>query len=194
MVVARTTVVTWETADGATAGQVIVEVRNDGEHTVDADLFGRGEQTVATLVDETGSEIAGQRPLQLDAVPQTLEPGEAGYLLADFEIEAGGAVATDAEITVNATSADSRPRPSLEEVSLVETDGGLGVEARLSWDGTGSAVGRVVALDSDGHPLGYVATAEVRYAAGDVSLCCFPTPVTRDAIADLESFGILLRD
>jgi hypothetical protein len=190
----RTTVISWPDGAGGTAGQVIVQIRNDGTATVDADVFGRGEQTVAVLRDASGAEFAGARPIQLDAVPQTLEPGERGYLLATFVIDDADVTVADAEVQLNPMAADPRPRPGVVDVEVVPGDGGLAVTGRLDWDGTGSAVGRAVALDAAGRPIGYVATDEVRYAAGEISMCCFPPGVVEDDIADIDVFGILLRD
>ena len=191
--VERTTVLTWPAEAGGIAGQVIVTIRNEGGATVDADVFGRDTQTVAALVDGSGEILPDERTIQLDAVPQTLGPGEAGYLLASFTADAPDGTVAGAKVTVNASAVEARARPTFDELEFEELDGGLGLSGRLEWDGEGSAVARAVALDEEGIPIGFVATAEVRYSAGRVELCCFPPNVARDDIAGLEVFGILVR-
>jgi hypothetical protein len=190
----RTTVISWADGSGGTAGQVIVEIHNEGSSTTDPDLFGRGEHTVAVLLDASGAELDHGRPIHLDAVPQTLAPGEHGFLIASFRLDAEAGTASDAEIVINATAGDPRPRPTLDEVEIANVDDGLGAIGRLAWDGSGSAVARVIGLDSTGRPLGFVATDEVRYSDGDVTLCCFPPGAGRDEIVELLSFGLLVRD
>lgn len=181
------TLVTWETDAGATMGQIIVRVTNVTEETVDPDVFDRGAQSAAVLLDAGGDPLPGASRIQLHAVPQTLEPGESGYLIAQFE--APSAVA-DIRVEINADQADARDRLEVVGFTLIERDTGLGAEGRLEWDGTGSAVARAIALDENGRPRGYVGTSEVRYDAGEFTMCCFPPTFSRAEIADVLVFGV----
>ena len=52
-----TTLVTWPGADGATAGQVIVSVRNDADEPVDPDVLGNDRLTLAQLRGPGGAEL-----------------------------------------------------------------------------------------------------------------------------------------
>lgn len=182
-----TALVTWETGGGATSGQIIVSITNAAGQTVDPDVFGRGAQSSAVLLDADGEPLPGASRIQLHAVPQTLEPGESGYLIAQFEVPSPVA---DIRVEINADGADARDRLEVAGFTLVDQDTGLGAEGRLEWDGTGSGVARAVALDENGRPLGYVGTSEVRYDAGEFTMCCFPPTVSRAEIADVVVFGV----
>ncbi|MGI8999936.1 MAG: hypothetical protein ACR2GO_09550, partial [Candidatus Limnocylindria bacterium] len=135
----ETEIVTWPTDDGAMAGQVIVTIRNDLDHAIDPDVFGRdGNQTVAHLLDGDGHALPGaEARIQLNAAPKVLSPGETGYLFADFEVtEPAGGVA-DARIERSAGGAAAPTPVSVEDFELVDGEGGLGAEGRLEWDGSG---------------------------------------------------------
>lgn len=179
--------VTWETEDGATAGQIIVPITNAAEETVDPDVFDRGAQSSAVLLDVDGEPLPGASRIQLHAVPQTLEAGESGYLIAQFEVPLPVA---DIRVEINADEADARDRLEVAGFTLVDEEAGLGAKGRLEWDGTGSGVARAIALDEDGRPLGYVGTSEVRYDAGEFTMCCFPPTFGRAEIADVAVFGV----
>jgi hypothetical protein len=184
-------VVVWDAGDGTTAGQVIVPIHNDGEGYVDPDVFGRnGRQTAATLLGADGEPIPGEPRVQLDALPEMLGPGDSGYLVATFTSDVAPSDVAGATVQLNADDGDEPPEVTVQGLTLVDGDAGLGAEGRLEWDGTGSGAARAIALDEGGDPIGYVATSEVRYSAGEFSMCCFPPAVTRDAIAELEVFAI----
>lgn len=185
-----TEIISWPVEDGATAGQVVVTIRNESDRAVDPDVFGRGSQTVAHLLDGDGAELPGaEARIQLNAVPEVLGPGETGYLYGDFEIrDVPGSVA-DARIELNADDAEEPTEVLVEDFELTEDGSGLGAVGRLEWDGSGSAVARAIALDADGTPLGYVTTSEVRYDVGDFTMCCFPPPVEADLVVDVAVFG-----
>lgn len=186
-----TTVVTWPVADGRVAGQVIVTITNELDHAVDPDVFGRGRQTVAHLLNAEGGDLPGAAArVQLNAVPEVLGPGEVGYLFADFELaDPPGGVAA-ARIELNAASSDEPISVSVAGFELVEGEAGLGAAGRLEWDGSGSAVARAIAFDADGRALGYLTTSEVRYDAGDFTMCCFPPTVEVDRVDDVVVFGV----
>jgi hypothetical protein len=179
--------ITWASAEGGTSGQIIVSITNAAEEVVDPDVFGRDAQTSAVLLDAEGESLPGASRIQLHAVPQTLEPGESGYLIADFEVPSAVA---DIRVEIRADEADARPRIDVTGFTLTTTDDGVGAEGRLEWDGSGSAVARGIALDEDGQPIGFVGTSEVRYDAGAFTMCCFPPTVTRDSIAEVIVFGV----
>jgi hypothetical protein len=179
--------ITWESAEGGTAGQIIVSITSAADAVVDPDVFGRDAQTSAVLLDADGEPLPGASRIQLHAVPQTLEPGESGYLIADFDVPS---TVADIRVEIRADEANPRPRIDVTGFTLVATDDGVGAEGRLEWDGSGSAVARGIALDEDGQPIGFVGTSEVRYDAGAFTMCCFPPAVTRDSIAEVVVFGI----
>jgi hypothetical protein len=188
-------VVTWDAGDGTTAGQVIVAVRNVGEGYVNPDVFGRGgRQTTAMLLGADGQPIAGEPRIQLDALPETIAPGESGYLVATFTTDVPAGDIAGAAVELNADDAEAPPLVAVRGLELVDVDGGLGAEGRLEWDGSGSAAARAVAIGADGTPLGYVATDEVLYSSGAFTMCCFPPSVTRDAMVDLAVFAIRALD
>lgn len=183
--------VTWETDGGATAGQIIVSITNAADETVDPDVFSRGAQSSAVLLDADGEPLPGASRIQLHAVPQTLEAHESGYLLAQFEVPSPVA---DIRVEINADEADARDRLEVTGFTLVDEAAGLGARGRLEWDGSGSGVARAIALDGDGRPLGYVGTSEVRYDAGEFTMCCFPPTVSRAEIEDVAVFGVQALD
>jgi hypothetical protein len=190
-----TTVVTWPGDDGSTAGQVIVSVRNDGQRPVDPDVLGSGRLTLAHLLDPDGEDLpGGDARVQLHAVPHVIDPGEEGYLIGDFEMAEPADRVADARVELNVAVADAIAHVSVEGFELVEGDNGLGAEGRLEWDGAGTAVARAIALDADGRALGYLATSEVRYDAGDFTMCCFPPTVDRDEIGEVVVFGDQARE
>lgn len=195
LAVVDTTVVTWPGEDGSTAGQVIVSVRNDADRAMDPDVVGSGRLTVAHLLDPGGEDLpGGDARVQLHAVPHVLDPGEDGYLIGDFEISEATDRVADARIEVNAAPADERAPVTVEGFELVESESGVGGAGHLEWDGAGTAVARAIALDADGRVLGYVATSEVRYDAGDFTMCCFPPTVDRAAIDEVVVFGDQARE
>lgn len=188
--VLKTTLVTWAGAEGATSGQVIVSVRNDGDEPIDPDVLGDDRLTLAQLRGPGGDDIpGGDARVQLHAVPHILDPGEAGYLIGDFEIVQPAERIVDARVEVNARPADERDPVSVEGFQLVELAEGLGGAGRLEWGGLGTAVARVVALDADGNVLGYLATSQVLYAPGDFTMCCFPPIVDLASIDEVIAFG-----
>jgi hypothetical protein len=189
--VLQTAVLTWPAGEGRVAGQVIVTIVNEADHAVDPDVFGRGRQTVARLLDGGGDELPGtDGRLQLNAVPEVLGPGDDGYLFADFEVtEPPGGVA-DARIELNADGAEMPTPVMVEDFELVPGEDGLGARGRFEWNGSGSAVARAIALDEEGAALGYLTTSEVRYAPGEFAMCCFPPTVDADAIDDVAVFGV----
>jgi hypothetical protein len=189
------TVVTWLGDEGVTAGQVIVRVRNDADRPIDPDVLGRGSLTLAHLLDPDGEDLpGGDARVQLHAVPHVLDPGEAGYLIGEFELADPGDGVFDARIELNTGAADARAPVVVEGFELVDGADGLGAEGRLEWDGAGTAVARAIALDADGRPLGYLATSEVLYVAGDFSMCCFPPTVSLGGIDDVVVFGDQARE
>jgi hypothetical protein len=190
-----TTVVTWPGEAGFTSGQVVVSVRNDASEPIDPDVLGRGTQTAATLLDADGADVpGGDARVQLHAVPHILDPGELGYLIGDFDVPEQSDRVAGARVEVNADDADARSPVSVEGFELVEGEEGIGAAGRLEWDGAGTAVARAIALDADGAVLGYMATSEVRYDAGDFSMCCFPPTVDRSEIDEVAVFGDQTRD
>ena len=193
--VGTTTVVTWPGASGTTRGQVIVSVTNDGDGPIDPDVLGRGQQTLAHLVDPDGADLpGGDARVALHAVPAVLGPGEAGYLIGDFEVGEAAERVSGARVEVNAASREKGTPVSVEAFELVEGSDGVGASGRLEWDGEGTAVARAIALGPDGVPLGYLATSEVRYAPGEFEMCCLPPTVDADAIDDVAVYGIQARD
>jgi hypothetical protein len=190
-----TTIVTWPADDGSTAGQVIVSVRNDAERPVDPDVLGSGRLTLAHLLDPDGEDLpGGDARVQLHAVPHILDPGEEGYLIGDFEVGEPADQVAHARVELNAATADARARVSVEGFELVDGADGLGAEGRLEWDGEGTAVARAIAFNADGRALGYMATSEVRYEAGDFTMCCFPPTVELDQIDDVVVIGDQARE
>ena len=188
-------VVTWEGTDGATMGQVIVSITNEGGGPVDPDVFGRGSQTVAHLLTDDGRELAGgDARVQLHAVPELLGPGESGYLLGTFEIAEPDGVPADARIELNAHGSGERVPVTVDDVEIVTTDDGIGVTGHIDWNGAGTAVARAIAFNADGEVLGYAATDEARYVPGDVTMCCFPPGVDRDEIDDVVVIGVQADD
>lgn len=181
------TLVTWVADGDGTAGQIIVRVTNVSDETVDPDLFRRDAQSSATLLDSAGHPLPGASRIQLHAVPQTLEPGESGWLLADFAVPDEVA---DLEVTLNAGRADARERIGVTDFELIESAEGLGARGTFDWGGDGSAVARAIALDADGRPLGFVATSTVSYDVGDFTMCCFPPDVEPGAIEDVQVYGV----
>jgi hypothetical protein len=127
-------------------------------------------------------------------VPHVLDPGEAGYLMGDFGIAVPAERVADARVELNTGVADSRAPVAVEGFELVESAEGVGARGRLEWDGTGTAVARAIALDADGRVLGFLATSEVLYTAGDFTMCCFPPTVERDAIDEVVVFGDQARE
>ncbi len=194
VVVGDPVVITWP-GDAATLGQVIVSVTNEADVPMDPDLFGRGSQTVANLLDDDGGELpGGDARVQLHAVPDILAPGESGYLIGTFEIaESEGAVA-DASIELNADDSDARVPVTVSAIEVTTTDDGIGVNGHVDWNAEGTAVARAIALDADGNVLGYAATDEARYVPGDVTMCCFPPGVERDEIDEVVVFGVQADD
>ena len=189
------TVVTWPGDGGATAGQVIVGVRNDADRPIDPDVLGRGRLTLAQLLGPDGEDLpGGDARVQLHAVPHVLDPGEAGYLIGEFELADAGEGVDDARIELNTGAADARAPVAVEGFELVDSADGVGAEGRLEWDGAGTAVARAIALDAEGRPLGYLATSEVLYVAGDFRMCCFPPTVERNAIDEVATFGDQARE
>jgi hypothetical protein len=185
-----TTIVTWPGADGATAGQVIVSVRNDADEPVDPDVLGNDRLTLAQLRGPGGAELTeGDARVQLHAVPHVLGPGEAGYLIGDFEITQPSERLIDARVEINARPADARKEVSVEGFQLVELADGLGGAGRLEWDGLGSAVARVIAIGADGRPVGYLATSQVLYDPGEFTVCCFPPDLELASIDHVVAFG-----
>ena len=185
-----TTVVTWPGEAGFTSGQVIVSVRNDASEPIDPDVLGRGRQTAATLLDTDGEDVpGGDARVQLHAVPHILDPGELGYLIGEFDVPEPPERVAGARIEVNSDDADARFPVSVEGFEMVDSEEGIGGAGRLEWDGSGTAVARAIALDADGAVLGYMATSEVRYDAGEFSMCCFPPTVDRSAIDQVAVFG-----
>jgi hypothetical protein len=194
LVVLGTTVVTWPGAGGATDGQVIVRIRNDGDQPIDPDVLGRGRQTAARLLDADGDDISGgDARVQLSPAPNILDPGETGYLLGAFELADAAGGVSDARVELNAAVADARTRVTVEDFEINDGPDGVGASGRLEWDGSGSAVARAIALDADGAPIGYVATAEVRYSPGDITMCCFPPTIDRADIDEVLVFGVRAR-
>ena len=195
LAIVDTTVVTWPGEGGSTSGQVIVSVRNDASEPIDPDVLGRGRQTAATLLDADGEDVpGGDARVQLHAVPHVLDPGELGYLIGEFDVPEPPDRVAGARIEVNSDGADARSPVSVEGFELVESEEGIGGAGRLEWDGAGTAVARVIAFDADGAVLGYMATSEVRYDAGDFTMCCFPPTVDRAAIDDVRVFGDQARE
>lgn len=188
-------VVTWEGDGGATMGQVIVGITNEGSGPVDPDVFGRGTQTIAHLLGDDGRELTGgDARVQLHAVPDILSPGASGYLLGTFELpELDGAV-TGARIEVNADGSRERVPVTVDDVEIVSTDAGIGVTGYVDWNGEGTAVARAIAFDANGNVLGFAATDEARYVPGDVTMCCFPPGVDRDEIDDVVVLGVQADD
>jgi hypothetical protein len=185
-----TTIVTWPGADGATAGQVIVRVQNDADEPVDPDVLGNDRLTFAQLRGPGGDELTGgDARVQLHAVPHILDPGEAGYLLGNFEIVQPSERIIDARVEVNARPAEERKQVSVEGFQLVELADGLGGAGRLEWDGLGSAVARVIALGADGRPVGYLTTSQVLYDPGEFTVCCFPPDLDLGSVDDVVVFG-----
>jgi hypothetical protein len=188
--VLETTLVTWPGAEGSTAGQVIVSVRNDAERPVDPDVLGSGRLTLAHLLDPDGEDLpGGDARVQLHAVPHILDPGEAGYLIGEFEIGEPAERVADARVELNAAATEARVPVSVEGFELVEDADGIGARGHLEWNGSGTAVARAIALDTEGRALGYLATSEVLYSAGDFTMCCFPPTVDRDEIDQVVTFG-----
>ncbi len=187
-----TEIISWPGEGGATMGQIIVTIRNDLDHAIDPDVFGRdGDQTVAHLLDGDGDALPGaEARIQLNASPQVLGPGETGYLFADFEVAEPPAGVADARIELNADGTDEPTPVSVEDFELIDGEGGLGAEGRLEWDGSGSAVARVFAFDADGRALGYLTTSEVRYDPGEFTMCCFPPTVESGTLDDVVVFGV----
>ncbi len=108
-----TVIVTWPNENGSTNGQVIVAIRNDTDRTIDPDVFGRGRQTLAQLLDADGNDLPGsEMRIQLNAVPDILGAGESGYLFADFNVAA--ADVADARIELNADRGET-PTPVIVE-------------------------------------------------------------------------------
>jgi hypothetical protein len=191
----ETTIVTWPGDEGSTAGQVIVRIRNDGDRPVDPDVLGRGRLTLAQLLDPDGEEVpGGDARVQLHAVPHILDAGEEGYLIGNFEIAEPADRIADARVELNARLTDARAQVSVEGFGLLDGPDGVGAEGRLQWDGGGTAVARAIALDADGQPLGYLATSEVLYTAGDFTMCCFPPTVALGEIDDVVVFGDQTRE
>ena len=185
-----TTVVTWSDANGATAGQVIVSVRNDADEPVDPDVLGNDRVTLAQLRAPGGEELTeGNARVPLHAVPHVLDPGEVGYLLGEFEVVQPSERIRDARVEVNARPADERKEVSVEGFQLVELADGLGGAGRLEWDGLGSAVARIIAIGADGRPLGYLATSQVLYDPGEFTVCCFPPELDLASIDHVVAFG-----
>ena len=185
-----TTVVTWSDANGATAGQVIVSVRNDADEPVDPDVLGNDRVTLAQLRAPGGEELTeGNARVQLHAVPHVLDPGEVGYLLGEFEVVQPSERIRDARVEVNARPADERKEVSVEGFQLVELADGLGGAGRLEWDGLGSAVARIIAIGADGRPLGYLATSQVLYDPGEFTVCCFPPELDLASIDHVVALG-----
>lgn len=185
-----TTLVTWPGADGATSGQVIVSVRNDADEPIDPDVLGNDRLTLAQLRGPGGEELTGgDARVQLHAVPHVLGPGEAGYLIGDFEVEQASERIVDARVEVNARPADARKEVSVEGFQLEELADGLGGAGRLEWDGQGSAVARFIAIGADGRPVGYLATSQVLYDPGEFTVCCFPPSVDLRSIDHVVTFG-----
>jgi hypothetical protein len=122
-------------------------------------------------------------------VPHILDPGEVGYLIGDFEISEPAERIADARVELNAAAAEARAPVSVEGFELVENADGVGARGRLEWDGAGTAVARAIALDAEGRALGYLATSEVLYTAGDFTMCCFPPTVDGDEIDEVVAFG-----
>ena len=188
--VLETTIVTWHGGGDATAGQVIVSVRNDANEPVDPDVLGNDRLTLAQLRGPGGNELTeGAARVQLHAVPHILGPGESGYLIGDFEVVQPSERIIDARVEVNARPADERKAVSVEGFQLVELADGLGGSGRLEWDGLGSAVARVIALGADGRPVGYLATSQVLYDPGEFTVCCFPPDVDLASVDDVVLFG-----
>jgi hypothetical protein len=189
------TIVTWPDDGGSTAGQVIVGVRNDADRPMDPDVLGRGRLTVAQLLDAEGKDLpGGDARVSLHAVPHVLDPGAAGYLIGEFELAAAGDGVADARIELNTGAADARAPVAVEGFELVDGADGIGATGRLEWDGAGTAVARAIALDAEGRPIGYLATSEVLYVAGDFSMCCFPPTVSLDEIDEVAVFGDQARE
>jgi hypothetical protein len=189
------TVVSWPVSDVSSAGQVIVSVRNDADQPMDPDVLGRGRLTVAHLLDSDGEDLpGGDARVSLHAVPHVLDPGEAGYLIGEFELADVGDVVADARIELNAVATDARAPVVVEDFELVDGEEGVGATGRLEWDGAGTAVARAIALDADGRPLGYLATSEVLYVAGDFTMCCFPPTVSLDEIDEAAVIGDQARE
>lgn len=189
------TVITWPGDEGSTSGQVIVRVRNDADRPIDPDVLGRGSLTLAHLLDPDGEDLpGGDARVQLHAVPHILDPGEAGYLIGEFELSASGDRVADARVELNTGAADARAPVVVEGFELMDGADGVGARGRLEWDGAGTAVARAIALDADGRPLGYLATSEVLYVAGEFSMCCFPPTVGTDAIDEVDVFGDQARE
>ena len=185
-----TTVVTWPGADGATAGQVIVSVRNDADEPVDPDVLGDDRLTLAQLRAPGGEELTeGDARVQLHAVPHILDPGEVGYLLGEFQVVQPSERIRDARVEVNSRPAEERKEVSVEGFQVVELADGLGGAGRLEWDGLGSAVARVIAIGADGRPVGYLATSQVLYDPGEFTVCCFPPSVELASIDHVVAFG-----
>lgn len=185
-----TTVVTWPGADGATAGQVIVSVRNDADEPVDPDVLGNDRLTLAQLRAPGGEELTeGDARVQLHAVPHILDPGEVGYLLGEFEVVQPSERIRDARVEVNSRPAEERKEVTVEGFQVVELADGLGGAGRLEWDGLGSAVARVIAIGADGRPVGYLATSQVLYDPGEFTVCCFPPSVELASIDHVVAFG-----
>jgi hypothetical protein len=190
-----TTVVTWAAEDGSTAGQVMVSVRNDADRPVDPDVLGAGRLTLAHLLDPDGDDLpGGDARVSLHAVPHILDPGEAGYLIGEFEIgEPAGRIA-DARVELNTARADARAAVTVDGFELVDDAEGVAARGRLEWDGAGTAVARAIALDAEGRPVGYLATSEVLYTAGEFTMCCFPPTVDLDDIDDVVVYGDQARE
>lgn len=193
--ITQVTVVKWPGEAGSTLGQVIVGVRNDADRPVDPDVLGRGRLTVARLLDADGEDVpGGDARVSLHAVPHVLDPGEAGYLIGQFELDDAALAVADARVELNTGAADARAPVAVEGFELVDGADGVGASGRLEWDGAGTAVARAIALDADGVPLGYLATSEVLYVAGDFTMCCFPPTVGLDDIDEVVVFGDQARE
>ena len=122
-------------------------------------------------------------------MPHILGPGEAGYLIGDFEITQPSERLTDARVEINARPADARKEVTVEGFQLVELTDGLGGAGRLEWDGLGSAVARIIAIGADGRPVGYLATSQVLYDPGEFTVCCFPPELDLASIDHVAAFG-----
>lgn len=193
--VVDTTVVTWASDDGSTAGQVIVSVRNDADRPEDPDVLGGGRTSFARLLDPDGEDVAGGAArVQLHAVPHILDPGGAGYLIGTFEIDEPVERISDARVELHTATADARAPVVVVDFDLVDGEDGVGGRGRLEWNGAGTAVARAIALDAGGRALGYLATSEVLYTPGEFTMCCFPPTVERDAIDEVVVFGDQARE
>jgi hypothetical protein len=137
--------------------------------------------------------LPGDSRIQLQSLPETLGPGETGYLIGAFELPLPAEDIADARLVINAAKATARPGVEVRDFALAPIDDGLGGTATLVWDDAGSAAARAIALDADGHALGFATTTEVRYSSGETELCCFPPTIDADRIADVAVFGVIAR-